>query len=104
MIPQSVAITNNYAFYNCVKLKKVIFHQNSCLKIIGKKAFAKNISLKNFDVPSKVVKIGEKAFLDCPKLQCFEIKDDSMLITFQDDIFNENAKVLVFVPNRLIHS
>lgn len=104
IIPPTVVIIDDNAFYGCKKLKTVVLHPNSNLRIIGSKAFYNNLSLQNFSVPSNVIKIGKKAFYNCQNLNFFEISDDSMLVTFDKDIFSNKSTIILLAPHRFTQS
>lgn len=70
------------------------------LRIIEKKAFAfTNIAC--FFIPSSVTFIGPNAFLDCVNLQIIELDENSILQSFNDEIFSQNMNTLLMIPFKL---
>ena len=68
IIPDTVRIVYAKAFENCNKLTSVIFGENSELEIIATRAFASCNSLTNITIPNSVTDIGEAAFTSCNSL------------------------------------
>ena len=71
-IPSTVKKIGNYAFYNCVNLKSVVFYQtrdNSAFTEIGEYAFRYCKNLKNIEIPSGTKTIGRSAFHGCTSLE-----------------------------------
>ncbi len=62
-------------FYNCNKLKSVIFGENSKLTSIGNRAFLYCSVLTNIDIPKSVTSIGEWAFGGCTNLASINIPE-----------------------------
>lgn len=62
IIPATVQIISDYAFYDNRFLKEVVFEGESELVIIGAHAFEKNISLEKISLPKNVKYLSEKTF------------------------------------------
>ncbi len=62
MMPDSVEIIGNQAFYGCKKLNNITLPKN--LKDIGENAFADCTKLNNFTLPQNIKHIGERAFVN----------------------------------------
>lgn len=77
-IPSFIKKIEPYAFNDCKNLKKIIFSENSELRLIEKFAFA-NSSIEEISVPSKVIKIGERCFIDCVNLKKVNFDEKSEL-------------------------
>ena len=67
-IPASVEIIDDNCFENCSSLKKILFSDNSNLKIIGKECFKGCSSIEQIKIPSSVVEIKKFAFEECSSL------------------------------------
>ena len=61
VIPSSLEEIGKSAFNSCQELTKVVFEENSSLKVIHNSAF-NYTSLREFEIPDSVVKIGSDAF------------------------------------------
>ncbi len=62
-IPNSVTSINDYAFYRCVSLAKVVVPNS--VTSIGSSAFGGCSSLVNINIPNSVTSIGTYAFFYC---------------------------------------
>lgn len=67
VIPSTVAIIGDYAFYGCVLLENVTLSEG--LREIGYSAFKHCISLNNVTLPESLRKINNSAFEDCFSLE-----------------------------------
>ena len=61
VIPSSLEEIGKSAFNSCQELTKVVFEEDSSLKVIHNSAF-NYTSLREFEIPDSVVKIGSDAF------------------------------------------
>ena len=73
VIPDSITIINDYAFYDCASLTSVTI-PNSVTKI-GDYAFRNCSSLTSVTIPNSVTEIGDAAFSGCDKLIAVYISD-----------------------------
>lgn len=67
-IPSNIQIIKPYAFFNCLKLKKIVFMGNSLIRI-GKNAFEFCYPLKKIKLPNSVEYIDNYAFQYCTNLR-----------------------------------
>ena len=65
IIPCLVKLIENYSFYNCEKLKSVIFSNEYHVESIGNNAFSFCYSLEFIEIPKTVYLIGDYAFHTC---------------------------------------
>ena len=68
IIPVSVTVVEEKAFYDCLGLETVQFAENSALDTIGESAFRNCISLKSISIPSKVTTLNPYTFYNCKSL------------------------------------
>ena len=74
---------NDYVFYHCSELKKVLLPNN--MEIIGKYAFAECESLETINIPSQVETIGSHAFYNARNIKSIVMPDSIKEIA--SDIF-----------------
>lgn len=67
VIPSSVEVINDYAFYVCQNLKAIKFKKNSHLRIISRFAFGKT-AIRHISFPSTLEEIGENVFFQCKNI------------------------------------
>ncbi len=120
VIPSTLAEIGKNAFAGCQDLTELVFEDNCSLKIIHDGAFNYS-SLKEFDIPESVVKIGNGAFsatdirylyipatvLDCDgaftnmeNVRRFEVSADNPSYCSDSNgvVFSKDKKVLHFFP------
>ena len=71
-IPASVKKIGDYAFFNCVNLKKVVFESagtDSIFDSIGQHAFKSCMKLEEINLPDSTTNIGSQAFRYCESLK-----------------------------------
>ena len=73
VIPDSVEIIGNFAFYDCTSLTSITI-PNSVMKI-GDNAFRSCTSLTSITIPNSVTSIGNWAFDNCTNLTSVTIPD-----------------------------
>lgn len=87
-------------FFNCSKIKEVVFEENSSCLTIGKSAFAGCSSLENINIPSSITTLEEGSFRYCSTLKEFAVPTCSYL-----DYYFKNAATNLpnnyFVPESL---
>ena len=66
ILPESLTVIPNRAFYYCEKLYSVVLPNN--LETIGQEAFSSCAALTNLSIPSSLKKIGNNAFSGCTTL------------------------------------
>lgn len=73
IVPASVTVIGEYAFYGCGNLNSMQFAEGSGLTTIGAFAFGKNPNLRTnggpFTLPESVTSIGESCFKDCVNME-----------------------------------
>lgn len=69
-IPANIEKIEEYAFYNCLNLKEIIFNEG--LREIESFAFGKSIALKSIALPLSLNKIGNGAFWECTALSSID--------------------------------
>ncbi len=82
VIKKGVTSVSNSAFYNCKKLKTIIFPKT--LKKIGYNAFG-NTAIRKVTIPKSVKKIGTGAFTSCKKLEMVTMPGDFSVIRESGD-------------------
>lgn len=95
VIPKTVTIIDNGAFYNS-KLATITFEQGSVLKTINRNAF-QNTYIKNFLLPKSVTTLGTDLFLENSSLERFYIEPGSLLTNLPGGMFGNNNSLLVVV-------
>lgn len=68
VIPKSIKVIEDYAFYMCSSLEKITFAENGALTTIGEGAFAECGRLKVVVLPEGLTTIGSEAFSKCDSL------------------------------------
>ena len=76
IIPSSVKTINSFAFFNCDRLKSVVFQEDSKLNSINQNAFALS-SLNSISIPASIQNIKPKS-LKCLKLNSIEFLGDKV--------------------------
>ena len=61
ILPDSVKVIEERAFYECVRLSKVVM--SKCAKFIGPRAFGYCRALKDIAIPDRIMEIGPDAFI-----------------------------------------
>ena len=79
VIPACVTTIEKRAFYQCEKLKEVVFAKDSQLQTIADSAFYHCRSLKQITIPACVTAIGDDAFARCYKMQSITFGQGSRL-------------------------
>ena len=83
IIPDSVTEIDDFAFYKCAGIKKIVIPNS--VTVIGDYAFAYCVSLTSIDIPNSVIEIGDKAFSYCEKLSTVTLPDSiKQLRAFQN--------------------
>lgn len=108
IIPDSVSVIEDEAFYHCWKLEKLVLSKHT--KKIGSFVFCGCSALSDIIIPDSVVEIGEGVFAECynlqkivigkpsalnnaniPKHTKIEIKQPSLFDDSSVDVSNQNA-------------
>lgn len=97
-IPSFITKIENYSFYNCNFLKKVIIPDDSQLQKIGKYAFCHS-STVYFSIPPQITHINESMFNNCTKLTKIEIKENSELRSIGKNAFKYTKISSLFIPS-----
>lgn len=71
------------------------------LKVIGKKAFHGNNSIKTMKIPKNIKIIGEGAFLNCSKLTDVDMRDCRKLKVICDNAFRHSGVIKIILPEGL---
>lgn len=92
----SVVYINDYAFYACTNLKKVVFGQN--LYSIGYSSF-ESTALESLVIPSKLRQFASTAFRYCYNLESIIVDKDNTYFSSSNGLLLENdGKKLSFCP------
>lgn len=100
IIPPSVEIIDNYAFFRCSSLISIKFKRISRLKFIGNYSFQET-PLTHFEFPSSVEVIGAGAFRFCSNLSSISFPNDSKLISIRTCAFRETSLESIQFPSSL---
>lgn len=77
IIPQSITIIGQQAFYNCTALESVTIQEppegQAGIQYIGEQAFYNCKALKNINLPQNLMEIGAYAFQNCSSLEAIYI-------------------------------
>mmetsp|Transcript_32930 Transcript_32930/g.79670 ORF Transcript_32930/g.79670 Transcript_32930/m.79670 type:complete len:566 (+) Transcript_32930:118-1815(+) len=71
VIPRTVVMIGHHAFFNCMSLTHVQFHQG--LESIGRAAFSACRWLQKVDLPHGLKRIGNSAFCECKSLRTISV-------------------------------
>lgn len=97
VIPSSVKIIGNSAFYDCKDLKIVDFSNDSQLEIIESEAFSSS-GVEKIIIPSTTKIINENAFHNCEKLEILEFCKNSSLEIIGNNAFSGCKFENVYIP------
>ena len=92
IIPSSVSVIGEGAFYGCLNLKDILIPDS--VSTIGNDAFLKCLSLTEIVIPNSVTQIGSRAFQACESLYSIYIPES---VTQIGNSFLENCKSLISV-------
>lgn len=67
-IPKGVTQIGNEAFYNCNKLSKILFEDDSKLSSLGTQTFAKATNMQCITIPTNVLELKNGLFNGCTNL------------------------------------
>lgn len=95
----SIVEIEERAFEKC-ELKSVKFAKDSVLLSIGEFSFAGSY-LESISIPSSLQIIKRMAFLECRKLQSFDVPEDSDLHTIEISAFELTPLNRLFIPSKL---
>lgn len=95
IIPDSVRIISNRAFYYCYSLENVIFGKNSNLAEIRESAFEGCSALTAIDLPDSLLRIERMVFGDCKKLKRVNFGEQSRLTYMGEYIFKGCESMIV---------
>ena len=122
IIPESVTVIDDFAFYNCTKLSEMNIPANvrtigtqafsMCtgltfvnmtegLETIGDFAFYKCTGLTKIRIPGSVNSIGDNAFSYCSGLQICEIGDG--VSTIYKNAFSDCSNLNCFIPDSVLN-
>ena len=73
ILPKNVKSIGDYAFEECVSLKKIEIH--SSVKVIGSGAFQNCTDLESIELPETITSIGSGAFWQCNSLKSMSIPE-----------------------------
>lgn len=109
-IPDSVTTFKNYVFSGCTSLETVTFGESSALTTIGTYIFSDYkgtssipageacTSLKSFDVPDGVTKLGNYMFQNCTALETVTFGEGSKLNFLGTNTFRNSGLKSIEVP------
>ncbi len=105
IIPNSVLIIGNRAFYLCGSLRQITV--SNSVKIIGDAAFCYCESLQQFIIPDSVTFIGNEAFWECKSLQQITIPNSIEHMGYNpfckcDKLIIESKSSNYIVTNKLL--
>ncbi len=100
LIDKDVEEIREYAFENCVNLKKIFFGRNSQLKKINQYAFTGCENLIEITIPSGVERIGQGVFYNCKSLEKIIIPES---VKFMDsNVFRGCENLTIYCEARYI--
>ena len=79
VIPDTIEKIGKSAFENCTNLNRIVFSDNSLLRIIEESAFYGCTNMYNISIPMQVEKIGDYAFADCVTLSGIFTLPDNLI-------------------------
>ena len=101
ILPSTLRVVGERAFYNSINLEEIDLPENSELTEIGAYAFYR-AALIEFELPKTVKHIGEGAFKAIEQLADFRIHAESELATIGKEAFSElNLDIDLVLPNAL---
>lgn len=93
VMPSSMKVVGNYAFWGCASLKKVTF--NKTLKVIGEYAFHCCESLSHIIIPNSVFSIRESAFSGCSRVKYVSLSNNLLLIEQNTFAYCRNLETVI---------
>lgn len=109
-IPSTIKHISPYSFYECYKLQKIDFEENSQLLSIGKNAFSYS-SIVSIFVPSNVEDVGDAWLGDVSELSTIKISSSNKYFSYLDDDHNiivgkssksnENFDTIIFASHEI---
>ena len=98
IIPDNVEVLCEKCFAGCENLLLVVFGEESSLRVIGRKAFAKS-GLRQINIPDKVRCIETKCFYSCERLFSVKFGRFSSLKVIGREAFALSGLVDIQVPD-----
>lgn len=89
LIPKSITTIGNIAFYNCRKMKSVIFEEGIQLVSIPQEAFRDCAALTSIEIPPGVTALGKAVFGNCKALA--NVTLPASVTTFSDNVFIQST-------------
>ena len=98
ILPKNVKSIGDYAFEECVSLKKIEIH--SSVKVIGSGAFKNCTDLESIELPETITSIGSGAFWQCNSLKSMSIPEGVTKIA--SNTFNQCRNIVsISLPESL---
>lgn len=91
IIPDSVELIGQNAFYGCDYLEEVFVSAGSRLAAIGNNAFSGCDALKSMYIPAGMTTLGNAAFNNCSGLNEFTVSDDNPVFRAENGHLIERA-------------
>lgn len=85
----SDVIIDKFAFNGCSALEEVVFESGSCINTLGERAFYECASLRSFQIPASMTKIGREAFGKCSSLATISFAENGKTLAFGEGVFQE---------------
>ncbi|EAX97165.1 Leucine Rich Repeat family protein [Trichomonas vaginalis G3] len=99
VIPASVKIIGNYAFYYCSRLQNVTFEEGTNLTSLEYFEFTQT-SITSFQIPEKVSKVSAVAFKDGQLKNLTVHGNNNYLTTDGNAVYSKNESILFFILNK----
>ena len=97
IIPASVEVIENHAFYVCSALSSLTFAKGSRLTTLGREVFS-STDIDTVEIPASVTKMGIGVFQNCKKLKTVTFGEGSEIEYIAQNTFNGSGLESLVLP------
>ena len=97
IIPASVEVIENHAFFMCSELSSVTFAKGSRLTTLGREVFS-STDIATVEIPAAVTQMGIGVFQNCKKLKTVTFGEGSEIEYIAQNTFNSSGLESIALP------